>query len=566
MVRILRINMANGTATEEQLRDERLFWGGRFLTSKVLLEEVPPTCHPLGRRNKLIFAGGPLAGTLVSSANRLSIGAKSPLTGTTKESNAGGTTAYMLGRLSIRALILEDKPAENSPWRVLVVNHEGVRLDNADDLAGLDTGLKAEKLRQRYGAKVAMSIIGPVGERLQLTAGIASVDTDGEPSRYSGRGGLGAVMGSRRLLAVVVDASAAPKESYADREAFMQANRELARRIAANPQTREVYRDYGTAALVEQVHALGGLPTCNFRTGHFAQAESISGQALHDTILERGGEGAISHACMPGCLLRCSNIYPDKQGKKLCSPIEFENIGLLGSNLGIGCLDTVAQLNAWCNRLGCDTIEVGAAIGVAMDAGLLPFGDGDAALSVMRSVAEGDALGRIIASGAGVTGKVFGCTRVPVVKNQAMAAYDPRAIKGLGVTYATSPQGADHTVGSSARAKVAQHEKEGKVALSRGAQHTFAAMDALGCCIMLLGADPLPVLAELASTRYSSTLDVDGVRALAAQTLDMERAFNKAAGFGPMHDDVPEFFRDEVNEACGVSFDLSVEEMQEATR
>ena len=549
MPAIIRINLETGSVSRREQEKDDLLLGGRRLTGSIIAAEVPPECEPLSGRNKLVLACGPLAGTLVSSANRLSIGAKSPLTGGIKESNAGGMTGYLMGRLGIRAVVLEGRPGAPH-WTLIRISADGVELLPGDPYVGLG-------LFEKAGPKVGMTLIGRAGERLQFSAGITNTDPDGEPSRYNGRGGLGAVMGSKGVQGIVYDASAAPKETFVDRAAFMEANREVARRINANPQTSQVYRQYGTAAMMDATSAMGALPTRNFSTGFFEGYEKINAEAMHRTILERGGEGATSHACMVGCLVKCSNIFPDRDGKKVCSPIEYENLGLLGSNLGIDDLDTIALLNRMCNDFGYDTIETGAAIGVAMNAGLAAFGDREAALRLMREVGEGTPLGRVLGAGAGITGKVFGCLRVPVAKNQAMPAYDPRAIKGVGVTYAVSPQGADHTSGNTVKSPVKQHLKDGQETVSRNAQVGFTVMDNLGLCILASGGiGDLGVVADLLKARWGVETTPERLRREAWETVLLERGFNRRAGLTPAHDRLPEFFEEEINPANGQVFDV----------
>ncbi|WP_302539311.1 aldehyde ferredoxin oxidoreductase C-terminal domain-containing protein [Bilophila wadsworthia] len=556
MPAIIRINLETGSVSRREQEKDDLLLGGRRLTGSIIAAEVPPECEPLSGRNKLVLACGPLAGTLVSSANRLSIGAKSPLTGGIKESNAGGMTGYLMGRLGIRAVVLEGRPGAPH-WTLIHISADGVELLPGDPYVGLGLFEKARQLFERFGPKVGMTLIGRAGERLQFSAGITNTDPDGEPSRYNGRGGLGAVMGSKGVQGIVYDASAAPKETFVDRAAFMEANREVARRINANPQTSQVYRQYGTAAMMDATSAMGALPTRNFSTGFFEGYEKINAEAMHRTILERGGEGATSHACMVGCLVKCSNIFPDRDGKKVCSPIEYENLGLLGSNLGIDDLDTIALLNRMCNDFGYDTIETGAAIGVAMNAGLAAFGDREAALRLMREVGEGTPLGRVLGSGAGITGKVFGCLRVPVAKNQAMPAYDPRAVKGVGVTYAVSPQGADHTSGNTVKSPVKQHLKDGQETVSRNAQVGFTVMDNLGLCILASGGiGDLGVVADLLKARWGVETTPERLRREAWETVLLERGFNRRAGFTPAHDRLPEFFEEEINPANGQVFDV----------
>lgn len=564
MTTLLRIALDTRSVSACPVPTHELHIGGRALTSTLIAREVPADCHPLGPNNKLVMACGPLAGTLVSSANRLSIGAKSPLTGGIKESNAGGVTAYMMGRLGLRAIVFEGQPAADSGWMLLHVSAEGAELHPADFLAGLGTFAKADILRQNYGDHVGLTLIGPAGEQRMLTAGITNTDPEGVPSRYNGRGGLGAVLGSKKILAVVFDITKAPPMKSADKAAFTALNRELAQKINTTPATAEVFRKYGTAAMMLTTQALGALPTRNFSLGRFKDAEKINGQALHDTITARGGEGAVSHACMKGCLIKCSNVFPDKQGKMLCSPLEYENLGLLGSNLDIGDLDAIAALNWACNDIGCDTIETGAALGVAMEAGMLPFGDAKAALALLDEMRTGSPAGRLIGGGAVLVGKAYGCVRVPAVKNQSMPAYDPRGIKGLGVTYATSPQGADHTAGNTVRLPLKQHLNEGQVEGSRNAQRHVAVIDSLGVCMMLgAAAGDLSGIVQMVEAHWGSKISLENFRALGRETLRVEQDFNIRAGLTSVDDQLPEFMRTETNPDSATAFDMSTAEMQE---
>lgn len=563
---IVRIDCLQGQVTSIPLSDEQLLWGGRALTTALVSAEVPPSSHALGPGNILVLACGPLAGTLASSVNRLSIGAKSPLTGGVKESNAGGTSAYLMGRLGIRALVLQGLFPQSedtlSHWRVVHVSTQGVRLDSGATWAGMGVYAKAHGLFAHYGKNVGLTLIGPSGEMRMHTAGIANADPEGTPSRFNGRGGLGAVMGAKGVQAIVWDAEGAPKTTYAHASAFHAANKELACTINTTPQTAQTYRIYGTAATMDVTYALGALPTRNFSQGRFAAKDCINGKALHDTILERGGAGRISHACMRGCLIRCSNIYPDREGQALCSPIEYENLGMLGSNLDVGNLDAVARLNWLCNDLGCDTIELGAALGVAMAAGVLSFGDVDAAEKALLDLRQGGPLGRILGAGAGVTGSALGCRYVPAIKNQAMAAYDPRSLKGLGVTYATSPQGADHTAGNTIRANVDHHTKVGQIEASRHSQIICAVLDSLGCCIFLGPAmGDWSTMLALLQAKTGVKVSLDELKARAKYTLWQERDFNRRAGIGEEADALPDFMYTEGLPDNEQVFDISTQEM-----
>jgi aldehyde:ferredoxin oxidoreductase len=566
---IWRINVRDQSFRREPLPETWAHLGGRGLLDRILLDEVPPTCDPLGPSNKLVFAPGLLVGHMLSSCDRISIGGKSPLTGGIKESNAGGRTGLQLAQLGIRALIIEGMPAD-AGWWVLRLTAEGVTFERADDLAlwggrslaGLGAYDAAPLLFERYGKKVAAALIGQGGEMRLSAAGILNVDIDGVPSRISARGGLGALMGSKGLKAIVIDGSTGQKPPLADADAFRAARTAFTRALLAAPLIA-AFRDYGTAANAHMVNDFGALPTRNFSAGQFEGVEDVSGEHLRELILEREGEGDPSHICMPGCAIRCSNVYPASDGKAIVSPLEYETIGLMGSNLGINDLDAVAKLNHAANDLGLDSIELGAALGVAAEAGLMAFGDGARALELVDEIYQGTPLGRVLGHGAGLTGKVFGVTRVPVVKNQAISAYDPRAIKGTGVTYATSPQGADHTAGLTLRAKVDHLDPQGQAALSRTSQINAAGYDTLGACSFTgAGFAAVPgAVRDLLNARYGWQVPDDILQRLGRETLLLEREFNRRAGFTAADDRLPEWMTNEPLAPTNAVFDVPEEDL-----
>lgn len=561
--RVWRANVGSRTVTTEQVPEGWQRLGGRGLIPRVLLDEIDATCDPLGPGNKLVFAPGLLVGHGISSCDRISIGGKSPLTGGIKESNAGGRTGLALAHLGIKALVVEGWP-EDEGWWILHISVEGGRFDPGDDLAGLGVYETAPPLIARYGDHVAIALIGPGGERSMLSAGIQNLDKDEEPSRIAARGGLGAVMGSKRLKAVVIDAAEGETPRLVDEDDFKQAKKYYTKELLAHPQTT-TYADYGTAAMTLMCNGFGGLPTRGFSAGKFEGAESISGEAMRDLLLARGGEANPTHACMAGCVIRCSNCYGDVKGEKIVSPVEYETIGLVGSNLGIESLDDVARINYLVNDIGLDTIEVGAALGVAAQAGLMEFGDSARALELVQEIAKGTVLGRVLGNGAKVTGEVFGVRRVPVVKGQAISAYDPRAIKGTGVTYATSPQGADHTAGLTIRAKVDHLDPQGKAKLSRDTQFKMAGYDTLGACLFAgFGYAKAPgAIQDLIKSRYGWDLGEDVLIDLGRQTIQLEREFNLAAGLGPADDRIPEWMTEEPLPPHNAVFDVPNEDLDE---
>lgn len=558
-MKLLRVNLESGDIRYETVPKTWRRFGGRALVARFLLDEVSPACDPLGPHNKLIWAPGLLVGHMLSSVDRISIGGKSPLTGGVKESNAGGTTGMQMAWLRLFGLIVEGGPAPDGRWQLLVVDGRGARLEPAADLAGLDLVETGRRLRERFHDKIAVSAIGTAGERLYRAAGITHMDNDRRLTRISARGGLGAVMGSKRLKAIVFDQSRANRPATVDPALFREASRRYIRALQEHPQTSVGYPIYGTAGMVQLCNTVGGIPTRNFSAGQFEGAEAISGETIHDLNKSRGGD--TTHACMAGCIIKCSNVYHGPDDQELVSPIEYETIGLMGSNLGIADPDTIARLNAVANDLGVDTIDVGAALGLAAEAGYMAFGDGQQALALMEEIRQGTPLGRILGNGAALAGKVLGVRRVPAVKGQAMSAYDPRAVKGTGVTYATSPQGADHTSGLTIRARVDHTNPEGQVRLSRDTQYKMAGYDSLGACIFGGFGMAADMVRDLINGRYGWSVGDDFLTTLGRESILMEREFNRRAGFTAADDRLPEWMTQEPVAPTQAVFDVPESEL-----
>lgn len=561
-MQIWRVNMKQQAVTREEIPDSWRHLGGRSLIARIMIDEVPGTSDPLGPKNKLIFAPGLLVGHRLSSCDRISVGTKSPLTGGIKEANAGGKTGLQLTYLGIKALIIEDQPEEDV-FFVLVLKKDTVEFLPAADLVGKGVYETSELLIGKFGTKPAIALIGPGGEMKLASAGIQNVDKDGVPSRINARGGVGAVMGAKGLKAIVIDSSDGTPPPLADEKGFKKAQKEFQKALLAHPQTT-VYSEYGTAAMTMMTNGFGAIPTRNFSAGQFEDAEKISGEFMRDQLLKRGGKANTTHACMAGCIIRCSNVYADESGENtIVSPLEYETIGLMGSNLGIGDLDWIAKLNWEVNDLGLDSIEIGAALGVAAEAGLFEFGNPQGALDLLSQIRSGTPLGRLIGNGTETTGKVLGVKRLPVVKGQAMSAYEPRVIKGTGVTYATSPQGADHTCGLTIRAKVDHQNPEGQAKLSQSAQINMAGYDTLGACIFAgFGFASAPhTIKDLIETRYGLTMGDNVLQQLGKETIELELRFNRTAGFTAADDRLPEWMYAEPVPPQNAVFDVSDEDL-----
>lgn len=567
MLTMLRINTATGESLREDVEGKEFILGARTLSSRLVSREVVPACDPLGRQNRLFFCNGALSGTTVSSANRLSIGAKSPLTGGIKESNAGGIVGTRMAEQGLRAIALEDAPAGDAAWQVIVIGKGGVEIVDGEFLAGKGVYEKSDLLSERFGQKAGCVTIGPAGESLMLASGVACSDPHGVCSRYAGRGGLGAVMASKKVIAMVILADGEVKPEYDDPEVFKAGTRRILQLLKENP-VSSAFTKYGTAAMVDICQALNVLPTRNFTHGYMEGAEKINAQSMYDTIKERGGKGQTQHACQHPCAIQCSNVYPDKDGTLLCSPIEYETMALMGSNLCLKNLDTIAKMNRIANDAGVDTLDCGAAIGVAMEAGLADFGDDQAAVQFMEEVRNLTPMGRIIGSGCKVAAKVLGVRHAPHVLGQAIPAYEPRGTKGMAMTYLSSPMGADHTFGFTLRDEEDPLTKEGKVALSKKFQVIGSRMDAMGTCNFVrysVRNDMTPLL-DLIKYRHNVNISTEEFDDIVKETLRLEHKFNSDAGITKQDHRFTETFYEEAQPETGEKMDITDKECAEARR
>ena len=299
--------------------------------------------------------------------------------------------------------------------------------------------------------------------------------------------------------------------------------------------------------------------------------DKISGETQAELEEKRGGNP--THGCHRGCIIKCSGIFVDKEGNYVSKQPEYETVWAHGANCGIDDLDVIARLDRMDDDFGLDTIEMGATIGVAMEAGLAEFGDSESAVNLLKEVGDGTPLGRILGSGAAVTAKAFGIERAPVVKGQAMPAYDPRPIQGIGVTYATSTMGADHTAGYAITANVLKVggevdplKPEGQIELSRNLQIATAAVDSTGMCLfvafpVLDQPETFQALIDLLNSFYGLELTADDVSQLGKDVLSWERDFNARAGFTKAHDRLPMYFYREKLEPHNAVFEVKDEEL-----
>jgi aldehyde:ferredoxin oxidoreductase len=503
--KIVRINMSDLKATYEDVPKKWTKWGGRGMTSAIVFEEVPPTCHPLGPNNKVVIAPGWVTGTPAApSSGRTSFGGKSPLTGTIKESNAGGLSGQKIAKLGLAAIILEGTPAKDQ-WYYLVISKDGVEFKDASGLMGKGMYEIDEILWKDY-PKTAVIGIGQAGEMKLSNAGISVNDPENKPGRYAGRGGLGAVIGARGIKAIVIDDDGGPGVEIANKELFEEGRKKLADAIQEHGLTKKDggLNAYGTDVLMNIINEAGGLPTRNFSSGQFEGAAKISGEAIAEMVEKRNGEGMTGHNCHPN-------------------------------------LDIIARMTRECNDLGLDTIEAGNSIAIAMEGGLLEFGDAEGALKLFDEIRNMTPMGRILGQGVEATAKAFGVHRVPTVKGQSMPAYEPRAI--------------DHTSGYTIAPEIAGVSgkldpltDEGKADLSLAFQASTAFIDSSGYCLFI--AFPILDIQTGFEGMVDSVAGVMGVDltgddaiALGKEVLKMERLFNERAGFTKEDDRLPEFMR-----------------------
>ena len=574
MDKILRINMGSEggpKATETPVGDYAGL-GGRALTSALVSKEVPPLCHPLGADNKLVIAPGLLSGTTAAMSGRLSVGCKSPLTGGIKEANAGGQASQVLARLGYAAIVLEGKPEDDTLYKVFI-NKDGVKITPDSSLKMLGNYDLVEKIKGEYGEKIACISIGPAGEMKMAAASVACTDMELRPTRHAGRGGVGAVMGAKGVKVIVLDDAGMKMRSPKDPEKFREANKLWVEGLRKNATTGQGLPAYGTNVLTNVINEAGSYPTHNFMWGRFEGCSKISGETQAETETSRGG--LATHGCHRGCIIKCSGIFVDKDGHYITKQPEYETVWAHGGNCGIDDLDAIAQIDRLDDDYGLDTIEMGATVGVAMEAGLAKFGDAQGAINLVKEVGKGSHLGRILGNGAAVTGRVFGVERVPVVKGQSMPAYDPRGIQGIGVTYATSTMGADHTAGYAVATNILgvggsvdPLKPEGQAELSRNLQIATAAVDSTGMCLFIAFAimdqpETFQALLDMINAFYGLSLTADDVNELGKSVLKNERDFNIRAGFTSEHDRLPEFFKKETLPPHNITFQVKDEDLDQ---
>ncbi len=551
-MQILRIDMSTLTSSLEELPADWKILGGRGLSAKILTAEVPPGIDPLSADASIVFAAGALAGTMAPSFGRLSVGAKSPLTMGIKEANVGGSAGQKLDKLGIRAIVVKGE-APDGKLHLVNINKDGVTIEDAEAYRGMRTYTLAEELRKAHGKKIGVISIGPVGEQKRKSSSVAVTDMDGDPSRHAARGGLGAVMGAKGLKAIITNDDGKAATTPTEQKSFRSAVKEWPETIKGDAAT---FSSTGTPGVLQPLSRMGSTPMQNYSGQAFDGMEGLFGDNIRTQGEERGGKMA---GCMQGCMVKCSVVHHGADGKHITSGLEYETLALLGSNLGIGNADDVARYDRLCDELGVDTIEVGSALGVAASAGKFEMGDVAAVDALLEGMETGTEGGAMIADGVVHTAKTLGVDRVPAFKGQAIPAHDPRVGKPTGVTYHTSPMGADHTAGLKY-----DMDNEGAVEGSLKEQIKNAMLDTIGMCQFTISNDINVLTAfvrDLFNDCYGMELTQDDVINLGRDCLRDEVAFNKGAEIADF-EETPAFVSGESLPPMGMVFGVDKVDME----
>jgi len=391
----------------------------------------------------------------------------------------------------------------------------------------------------------------------------------GYPSRHAARGGLGAVMGSKGIKAIVI----IPRKTFEVKVNDIKKFREISKPFTLALGAREGFSIMGTPMMMKPMSEYGGIPTQSFRKGSFDKIDKISGEKVHKRIIENGGRKRV--ACSPSCAIKCSNIYNDANGNHITSSLEYETIALNGSNCLIDNIDEIAWIDQHCDDAGIDTIEYGVTIGVAMDAGKIKWGDSDRALEILEGIHKGREIAQLYGNGVYHFGQEIGFDRIPHVKKQGMSGYDPRVFKGMSVTYATSPMGADHTAGAAIANRKANldedygelTENERKLDLSYELQVYTTVLDSMGCCYFIGPYyQTMETITGALNAMYDLNLSREEVIGIGRDILQWEVEFNMKAGITDDMNDLPTFFRAEPSDPVKLTVDIPREELNKFWR
>ena len=546
--KLIRVNLSDKSIQVEDTKmdDAHLYLGGRGLGSKYLYDEIDPTIDPLSPENKLIYMTGPMTGTYATCAGRFNVVAKAPLTGTIGAANSGGNFGPELKYAGYDGIIFEGK-AEEPVY--LNIHDNKIELKSAKDLWGKDVFETTDILLERHEEDGKVSCIGPAGEKQVLFATVMN-----DKDRAAGRSGLGAVMGSKNLKAVVVRGTNGVKVH--DKFEFMGANNDAREKVLTNGVTGKGggLPTYGTEVLVNILNEMHGLPTRNWKTAHFEDGEKISGEYLAEHYLIR------NKACF-ACPIGCGRVIKMDEGKYkgIYAGPEYEAAWAYGATCGVNDFDYINQANHVCNLMGMDPITLGCTIAAAMELNEigalsneeigqeLRFGDGEAILSLTEQTGRREGFGDLLALGSYRLAEKFGHPELSMsVKKQEMPAYEARAIQGMALSYATSNRGGCHVRGYltspevlGVPVKTDPLETEGKPELLKTFQDLTAVVDSSDICLFTTFAIGLPEISAMLRGVTGIELEDEEILKIGERIWNIEKLFNLEAGLSREDDTLP---------------------------
>lgn len=544
--KIARINLTTGDISVEPLDMElaHKFIGGRGLGTKMLYDAGVATVDPLSPENQLIYITGPMTGAAAPSTGRYMVVTKSPLTGMIACSNSGGIWGAKLKYAGWDAIIVEGEAPE---WAYIVIDDDKIEIRDASDLVGMKSELIDDTLKERHGQDFSVLNIGPAGEKKVLLAAIVN-----DKDRAAGRSGVGAVMGSKKLKAIVVRATRKNLDNIADIDALKEATKRAMEVIRENPVTGSGLRQLGTAVLVNIVNNIGAFPTNNWQGSYAEYGDDISGETLADTYLVKAG------ACYR-CPIACARVI--KVGDKVVGGPEYEPLWAYGGNCGNNDLNTIDICNMLCNEYGLDAISTPCTIAAAMelyqrgyiteeecDGYPLEWGNTESLIEWTKRMGDPESeLAWLMSSGSARLCEHYGHPEISMsVKKQEMPAYDARAIQGIGITYATSNRGGCHVRGYMISPEVLGLPEQldrtvttDKAAWAKTFQDLTAVIDSMGHCLFTSFAMGAPEYTDLLNAATGTTWTVEEVLNIGDRIYNIERMFNKAAGMKPEDDRLP---------------------------
>lgn len=544
--KIARINLTTGDISVEPLDMElaHKFIGGRGLGTKMLYDAGVASVDPLSLENQLIYITGPMTGAAAPSTGRYMVVTKSPLTGMIACSNSGGIWGAKLKYAGWDAIIVEGEAPE---WAYIVIDDDKIEIRDASDLVGMKSELIDDTLKERHGQDFSVLNIGPAGEKKVLLAAIMN-----DKDRAAGRSGVGAVMGSKKLKAIVVRATRKNLDNIADIDALKEATKRAMEVIRENPVTGSGLRQLGTAVLVNIVNNIGAFPTNNWQGSYAEYGDDISGETLADTYLVKAG------ACYR-CPIACARVI--KVGDKVVGGPEYEPLWAYGGNCGNNDLNTIDICNMLCNEYGLDAISTPCTIAAAMelyqrgyiteeecDGYPLEWGNTESLIEWTKRMGDPESeLAWLMSSGSARLCEHYGHPEISMsVKKQEMPAYDARAIQGIGITYATSNRGGCHVRGYMISPEVLGLPEQldrtvttDKAAWAKTFQDLTAVIDSMGHCLFTSFAMGAPEYTDLLNAATGTTWTVEEVLNIGDRIYNIERMFNKAAGMKPEDDRLP---------------------------